>query len=176
MNTTLSLLLCSVLAFGAVSCSSMGGGGDSGKWDRSTTVGSRSARQTMPVRTTAYTHTEADHIQYSNKTALGTRLKYYSGVRSAAADWSKFPVGTRFQIVGVPGVIYEIDDYGSALVGKETIDLYKPSRAKMNEWGARDVKIQIVRWGSYHRSKEILKDRTSHSHVRKMYEALDSKV
>lgn len=142
------------------------------KWDRQRV----SSKKEVPVRTTAYTHTESDHLIYSNKTAIGTRLKYYSGVRSAAADWSKFPVGTRFEIVGQPGVTYEIDDYGSALVGKNTIDLYKPSRAHMNAWGARNVRIKILKWGSFLRSKEILKDRTSYSHVRKMYEALKGKA
>lgn len=123
MHKALSILLSLFCLFSAVSCSSLGLGEDKGsKWDRTTALGSRSSRQVVPVRTTAYTHTEADHIEYSNKTAIGTRLKYYSGVRSAAADWSKYPVGTRFQIVGQPGVTYEIDDYGSALVGKNTID------------------------------------------------------
>ena len=46
---------------------------------------------------------------------------------SAAADWSRFPLGTRFQIVGTQDR-YVIDDYGGALVGTNTIDLYKTSR------------------------------------------------
>ncbi len=160
-------------AFSFASCSSTGVK-EGSKWDRTSI--SSSSKKTLQVRTTAYTHTESDHIAYSNKTAIGTRLKYYSGVRSAAADWSKYPVGTRFQIEGQPGVTYEIDDYGSALVGKDTIDLYKPSRAKMNAWGARDVRIKVLKWGSYERSKNILKDRTKFSHVRKMYEAIKDKA
>ena len=135
-----------------------------------------STKRIMPVRTTAYTHSERDHIAYSNRNAIGTRLKYYSGVRSAAADWSRFPVGTRFQIIGQPGVTYEIDDYGSALVGKNTIDLYKPNRAKMNAWGSRNVRIKILKWGCYKRSKEILKGRTAYRHVRRMYNALKGKA
>jgi hypothetical protein len=46
----------------------------------------------MRVRTTAYTHDESDHIVYGVKNAIGTNLKF-GNVRSAAADWSRFPVG-----------------------------------------------------------------------------------
>jgi len=35
------------------------------------------------------------------------------------------------------GQIYQIDDYGWALAGRNTIDLYCPSRSEMNEWGVR---------------------------------------
>ena len=65
----------------------------------------------MRVRTTAYTHSESDHIVYGVKNAIGTNLKY-GMVRSAAADWSRFPVGTRFSIASEPGIVYEVDDYG----------------------------------------------------------------
>ena len=167
------VLLAALCVSSFVSCSSTDSIKKPGKWDRSSLP--TSSKKVIPVRTTAYTHTEADHIVYSNKTAIGTNLKYYSGVRSAAADWSKYPVGTRFQIVGQPQV-YEIDDYGSALVGKNTIDLYKPTRGKMNAWGARNVQIKVLKWGSYQRSKEILKDRTRYSHVRKMYDAIKEKA
>jgi hypothetical protein len=57
----------------------------------------------MRVRTTAYTHDESDHIVYGVKNAIGTNLKF-GNVRSAAADWSRFPVGTKFRIAGQPGV------------------------------------------------------------------------
>ncbi len=30
----------------------------------------------LKVRTTAYTHTESDHVTYGNKSALGTVLRY----------------------------------------------------------------------------------------------------
>lgn len=175
MNKLVAVLLPSLCCLSLISCSSTDAVQGKSKWDRSA-ISKSSAATVLPVRTTAYTHTEADHIIYSNKSAIGTNLKYYSGVRSAAADWSKFPVGTRFQIVGQPDVTYEIDDYGSALVGKNTIDLYKPNRATMNAWGARNVQIKIIKWGSFSRSQEILKDRVSYGHVRQMYEALKGKV
>ena len=39
-------------------------------------VGSEKKADHMMVRTTAYTHTEADHIKYRKMTARGTQLKY----------------------------------------------------------------------------------------------------
>lgn len=118
------------------------------------------------VRTTAYTHSESDHIIYGARTAVGTNLKY-GNLRSAAADWSVYPVGTIFQIEGLP-YIYQVDDYGSALVGTNTIDLYKPDKATMNAWGVRNVNIRVIRWGSFSKSLSILRERTSYSHIRKM--------
>lgn len=119
------------------------------------------------VRTTAYTCSEDDHLIYGNKNATGTPLRYTNRVRSAAADWSFYPVGTTFRIKGLP-YLYVIDDYGSALTGTGTVDLYKPSKQVMNLWGRRNVEITIVRWGSFNRSAEILKGRTKHAHCARM--------
>jgi len=127
--------------------------------------------RTRVVRTTAYTHTEADHLIYGRKNAAGTTLRYGSKVRSAAADWSVYPVGTTFRIKGLP-YLYVVDDYGSALVGTGTVDLYKPSKEVMNAWGRRNVELTIVRWGSQARSAEILKDRVHHAHCRQMFTSL----
>jgi len=129
----------------------------------------------MTVRTTAYCHDESDHIVYGRKNALGTDLKFGS-VRSAAADWSRYPVGTRFRIAGQPDVVYEVDDYGSALVGTGTIDLYKPTQGMMNQWGVRHVDIEVLQWGSYERSMEIMRDRVRWPHVRRMVSDIESNV
>ena len=129
----------------------------------------------MTVRTTAYCHDEADHIVYGTRNAVGTPLKF-GAVRSAAADWSRYPVGTLFRISGQPNVVYEVDDYGSALVGTGTIDLYKPSRGMMNDWGVRNVDIEVIRWGSYRRSMEIMRDRTRWPHVRRMIEGIQTQL
>jgi 3D (Asp-Asp-Asp) domain-containing protein len=119
------------------------------------------------VRTTAYTHSESDHLKYGARTAVGTPLRH-GAVRSAAADWSVYPVGTVFQIQSDPA-IYVIDDYGSALVGTRTIDLYKPTAGLMNLWGTRHVNIRILKWGSYTRSLAILMPRAAKSpHIREM--------
>jgi 3D (Asp-Asp-Asp) domain-containing protein len=108
------------------------------------------------VRTTAYTHSESDHLAYGNKSALGTPLRCGPDVHSAAADWARWPAGTIFRMLST-GEIFVVDDYGWALTGRNTIDLYKPSRAAMNSWGVRKESIEILRWGdpwaSYRRLK-----------------------
>lgn len=119
------------------------------------------------VRTTAYTCSEDDHIVYGSKNATGTQLRYTNRVRSAAADWSFYPVGTVFRIAGLP-YLYVVDDYGSALTGTGTIDIYKPSKEVMGQWGRRNVEITIVQWGSFTRSAEILAQRTKYSHCNQM--------
>ena len=98
------------------------------------------AQRTRVVRTTAYTHSERDHLAYGPRNAVGTALKYTSSVRSAAADWSVYPLGTTFRIKGQP-YLYVVDDYGSALVGTGTIDIYQPNKKLMKEWGRRYVEL-----------------------------------
>ncbi len=119
------------------------------------------------VRTTAYTCSESDHLAYGSKNATGTPLRYSDNVRSAAADWSFYPVGTTFRIKGLP-YLYVVDDYGSALTGTGTIDIYKPSKGVMRQWGRRNVEVNVVQWGSFERSAEILSQRTGYRHCRSM--------
>ncbi|MBA2623246.1 MAG: hypothetical protein H0U88_06445 [Chthoniobacterales bacterium] len=184
------------------------------------------------VRTTAYTHTEADHVQYSNRNALGGRLRAATaGLRraayaaralpadsdsasdyrraslsgasldsyltpqkkkvtrwvrtkrgrkkvtttvlvrptigSAAADWSRWPAGTTFRLLST-GQIYKVDDYGWALSGRNTIDLYMGSRGDMNTWGVRSEPIQILRWGAPEASLQVLQGRQGYKHIRRM--------
>ncbi|MFY7816767.1 MAG: 3D domain-containing protein [Akkermansiaceae bacterium] len=120
------------------------------------------------VRTTAYTCSEDDHLQYGSANAFGTTLKYNNRVRSAAADWSFYPLGTVFKIKG-QSPLYVVDDYGSALTGTGTIDIYHPTRDWMNAWGRRNVEIVVVQWGSLERSAEVLSKRTHHPHCRRMF-------
>ena len=123
------------------------------------TVGGRGKR--MTVRTTAYTHTEPG----GSKNAIGSRLHYGGGGDfSAASDWSWLPLGTRFRMVS-NGRIYVIEDYGSALVGRQTIDLYVPTRSEMRNWGVRHVEIEILAAGSKAMSLKMLAPRTRNSHV-----------
>jgi 3D (Asp-Asp-Asp) domain-containing protein len=195
------------------------------------------------VRTTAYTHTESDHLQFTNHNALGgelqaagapihraenTRLpieiesdyrlaaytpasqpfsmndeetkpvvrkatavttttttttrtvKIVHGKRvvvkgkpqppkigSAAADWSRWPVGTTFRLLST-GQTYRVDDYGWALAGRNTIDLYMATQAEMNAWGARAEPIQILRWGDSQESLRLLQPHQDYKHVRRM--------
>ena len=129
--------------------------------------------QFQTVRTTAYTHSESDHRQYGRRNALGSRL--LSGpVKSAAADWSRWPAGTVFRILDT-GETYRVDDYGWALSGTNTIDLYKSSRSQMNRWGVRRVNIEVLEWGSVDRSLAILRPRGKHRHIRRMISQIEDR-
>ena len=182
------------------------------------------------VRTTAYTHTEADHRVYTNHNALGgtlqaatapiRRVEYTARalpvnsaaspeiergasintslylapqkrkvtkwvktkrgrkkvvvteyvrpkIGSAAADWSRWPAGTTFRLLST-GQIYKVDDYGWALAGRNTIDLYQANRSAMNEWGVRREPIQILRWGDPQQSLQVLQNRQGYKHIRRM--------
>ena len=186
-------------------------------------------RDFQNVRTTAYTHTESDHVAYGNHTALGGRLhaatgavrraEYtpraipvsgddpadyrrasYSGpalekfslretkttkivktkhgtkkvvvtskpqIGSAAADWSRWPAGTVFRLIST-GQVYRVEDYGWALAGRNTIDLYMSSRRDMNSWGAREENIQVLQWGSEGESLRLLQGHQGYRHIRRM--------
>lgn len=181
------------------------------------------------VRTTAYTHTEADHRQFTNHNALGGQLHAASGairraeytpralpvsgeeqsdyrrasytpatlepfsltprrttkvvktkhgkkrvvvvtkpqIGSAAADWSRWPAGTVFRLLST-GQVYKVDDYGWALAGRNTLDLYMPTRGAMNAWGAREERIQILRWGDPNESLRLLQAHQGYRHIRRM--------
>jgi 3D (Asp-Asp-Asp) domain-containing protein len=125
------------------------------------------------VRTTAYTHSEADHIKHGRRTALGGTLQS-TNIKSAAADWSRWPAGTVFRIVET-GEVYRVDDYGWALSGTNTIDLYKPTRNAMNTWGVRRVTIENLQWGDVDRSLTILRGRSKYRHVRRMIDQIEDR-
>ena len=164
------------------------------------------------VRTTAYTHTEADHRQYGNLTALGTELHAAPQPRvpravpvaeadgggyqpiayvtrsqpfrtnnyseqiygSAAADWSRWPAGTIFRIIAT-GQLYRVEDYGWALAGRNTIDLYMATPREMNGWGVRSEMIQIVQWGDPGESLRRLARHTDYRHIKRMVLELEGK-
>jgi 3D (Asp-Asp-Asp) domain-containing protein len=121
------------------------------------------------VRTTAYTDSEGSGCH----NAVGCRLSGQH-VMSAASDWSRFPLGTRFRIADT-NEEYIIDDYGTALAGTDTIDLYKLSRLDMHRWGVRHVDIEIMQWGSEEESLKVLAPRTKHRCVREMVASLQKK-
>ena len=187
-------------------------------------------RDFQNVRTTAYTHTEADHLQYTDHNALGGRLQaasepihrveytpralpvgndptpaYERGssinsslylapqkrtvtkwvktkrgrkkvvvteyvrptIGSAASDWGRWPAGTIFRLLST-GQVYKIDDYGWALSGRNTIDLYMANRGAMNTWGVRTEPIQVLRWGDPQQSMQVLQGRIGYKHIRRM--------
>jgi 3D (Asp-Asp-Asp) domain-containing protein len=201
------------------------------------------------VRTTAYTHTEADHTQYGAHNALGGELQAAgpaihraenvrrsgaisdsddvdviniantdaklqpfsmqetkkatratttttttrvtktapmrgtkravagskpSKIGSAAADWSRWPVGTTFRLLST-GQVYRVEDYGWALSGRNTIDLYMANQRDMNTWGARQEPIQILRWGDSQQSLQVLQSHTGYKHIKRMVLELEGR-
>jgi hypothetical protein len=88
-------------------------------------------------------------------------------IGSAAADWGRWPMGTTFRLLST-GQIYRVDDYGWALSGRNTIDLYMANSRDMNTWGARQEPIQILQWGDPRQSLEFLAPRQNYKHVRRM--------
>lgn len=130
-------------------------------------VGKAVSRQ-LNVRTTAYTHSEKDHKPFGAKTAIGTKLKHESQYTSAACDWSWLPVGTVFEMAQ-SNIRYVVDDYGSALVGTHTIDIYTPTKTKMKQWGVRHVDISIIHLGDYQYAKSLLqKSKRPPPHIKQM--------
>ena len=204
------------------------------------------------VRTTAYTHTEADHRAFSNRNALGGELhaaspairraenvrqaraistdnddtdvinissrdaklekfsleKPKKGTRvtttvtttrvtktttttrgakravavskvpprigSAAADWSRWPMGTTFRLLST-GQMYRVEDYGWALSGRNTIDLYMANQRDMNAWGARQEPIQVLRWGDPQESLQFLRGHQDYKHIKRMVLELEGR-
>jgi 3D (Asp-Asp-Asp) domain-containing protein len=197
------------------------------------------------VRTTAYTHTESDHREFTNHNALGGELqaagptihraenvaralavsdtenvdlrrisnsgaslqpflmdeprtttrvitttrvtkttrgtkraiavaKKSPKIGSAAADWSRWPAGTTFRLLST-GQIYRVDDYGWALSGRNTIDLYMATRGDMNNWGARQEPIQVLRWGDVHESLRFLAPHQNYPHIKRMVLELEGR-
>jgi 3D (Asp-Asp-Asp) domain-containing protein len=195
------------------------------------------------VRTTAYTHTESDHLEYSNHNALGgelhaadppihraevvtratlayevpravpveetashsaqlqpfsmeetrtvTRTSKHGAktprsvkravvvsrppqIGSAAADWSRWPVGTVFRLVST-GQSYRVEDYGWALSGRNTIDLYMANQREMNSWGARQETIEILQWGDPEESLQFLRRHQDYRHIKRMVLELEGR-
>ena len=164
MATILRLTLIAGFACLMTSCVTTVGG------DRVTQNKPAATGGTQKVRTTAYTHNEGGS---GPKNAIGRRLAS-GNCKSAAADWSRYPVGTRFRVVST-GQEYIIDDYGGALVGTNTIDLYKPSRAEVYRWGVRHVDIEVLQWGSRDESLKILRPRHRARIVRRMIASLETR-
>jgi len=88
-------------------------------------------------------------------------------IGSAAADWSRWPMGTTFRLLST-GQTYRVEDYGWALSGRNTIDLYMSNRRDMNTWGARQEPIQILHWGDPQQSLQFLQSHTDYKHLKRM--------
>ena len=134
------------------------------------------AAKTVAVKASAYSYGAKCNGSWAKRNAVGGKLK--SGeVNSAAADWSRFPAGTKFRVVET-GKIYQVDDYGSAMVGKDKVDLYMSDYGQVNRWGVRSVTLEIVEWGCPKESLAILKQRTRSrkGYLGRMVEQLEAKL
>ena len=88
-------------------------------------------------------------------------------IGSAAADWSRWPAGTVFRLLST-GQNYRVEDYGWALAGRNTIDLYMANQRAMNSWGAREETIEVLRWGDPHESLQFLQRHQDYRHIKRM--------
>jgi 3D (Asp-Asp-Asp) domain-containing protein len=95
-------------------------------------------------------------------------------VGSAAADWSRWPVGTTFRLLSTSQT-YRVEDYGWALAGRNTIDLYMPNQREMNSWGARQETIQILQWGDPQQSLQFLRRHQDYRHIKRMVLELEGR-
>src|SRR5256714_14384571 len=76
-------------------------------------------------------------------------------------------MGTTFRLLST-GQTYRVEDYGWALSGRNTIDLYMSNRSDMNTWGARQEPIQVLHWGDPQQSLQILQSHADHKHIKRM--------
>ena len=95
-------------------------------------------------------------------------------IGSAAADWSRWPMGTTLRLLST-GQIYRVEDYGWALSGRNTIDLYMANSRDMNAWGAREEPIQVLRWGDPQQSLDFLRAHQDYKHIRRMVLELEGR-
>jgi 3D (Asp-Asp-Asp) domain-containing protein len=95
-------------------------------------------------------------------------------IGSAAADWSRWPVGTEFRLLST-GQNYRVEDYGWALSGRNTIDLYMANQREMNSWGARQETIEILKWGDPQESLQFLQSHQNYRHIKRMVLELEGR-
>ena len=123
-------------------------------------------RKAAPATTRTITTTRTVKVVRGKRVVVKTKPQPLK-IGSAAADWSRWPMGTTFRLLST-GQIYRVEDYGWALAGRNTIDLYMATPAEMNAWGAREEPIQILRWGDAGESLRFLQRHQDYKHIRRM--------
>ncbi len=68
-----------------------------------------------------------------------------------------------------------MEDYGWALSGRNTIDLYMANQREMNSWGAREEIIQILQWGDPQESLRFLRSHQNYKHIKRMVLELEDR-
>lgn len=124
--------------------------------------------------TRTVTRTVTRTTKHGTKTVKRAVVVSKPRIGSAAADWSRWPAGTSFRLLST-GQIYRVDDYGWALAGRNTIDLYMPNQREMNSWGARQETIQILQWGDPQESLQFLRRHQDYRHIKRMVLELEGR-
>jgi 3D (Asp-Asp-Asp) domain-containing protein len=117
--------------------------------------------------------TKTTTTTHGGKRAVATQSKP-PRIGSAAADWSRWPMGTTFRLLST-GQTYCVEDYGWALSGRNTIDLYMANQRDMNAWGARPEPIQILHWGDPQQSLQVLQSHQEYKHIKRMVLELEGR-
>ena len=68
-----------------------------------------------------------------------------------------------------------MEDYGWALSGRNTIDLYMANQREMNSWGARPETIEVLKWGDPHESLQFLRRHQDYRHIKRMVLELEGR-
>jgi 3D (Asp-Asp-Asp) domain-containing protein len=131
----------------------------------------KATRVTTTVTTTRVTKTTATTRGAKRAVAVS---KSPSRIGSAAADWSRWPMGTTFRLLST-GQMYRVEDYGWALSGRNTIDLYMANQRDMNLWGARQEPIQVLHWGDPRESLQFLRSHQDYRHIKRMVLELEGR-
>ena len=134
--------------------------------------------RTVTRATKRATKTTTHNVKRAIAVAPGRRSLGERGrppqIGSAAADWSRWPAGTVFRLLST-GQNYRVEDYGWALSGRNTIDLYMANQREMNSWGARQEAIEILRWGDPQESLQFLQRHQDYKHIRRMVLELEGR-
>jgi 3D (Asp-Asp-Asp) domain-containing protein len=129
-------------------------------------------RVTTTTRTTRVTKMTATTTRGAKRAVAISKSPPQIG--SAAADWSRWPVGTTFRLLST-GQMYRVEDYGWALSGRNTIDLYMANQRDMNSWGARQEPIQVLHWGDPQESLQFLRGHQDYKHIKRMVLELEGR-
>jgi hypothetical protein len=68
-----------------------------------------------------------------------------------------------------------VEDYGWALSGRNTIDLYMANQREMNSWGARAETIEVLKWGDPEESLQFLRRHQDYRHIKRMVLELEGR-
>ena len=126
--------------------------------------------ETRTTRVTVTTRT----VRTKRRVKRAVAVSRAPRIGSAAADWSRWPVGTTFRLLST-GQIYRVEDYGWALSGRNTIDLYMSNARDMNNWGARVEPIQVLQWGNPEESLRLLEPHQGYPHIKRMVLELEGR-